>query len=175
MTTDSTVIQRGALRDLWSRQGDPNAAIWLPIAADRDFWAGLDARTRGAALTEADRLRHTDWPQPLLSDWAAYARTGDRSAYERALFQRNRRTRLAVLAAALEPTEERLLEAADGLWLKVEQGTWCWPAHDDVSSRGMRVPDAQHPFVDLGAGEDAALVAWAALLLGEELERVAPG
>src|SRR5690606_9938357 len=175
MTAGTTLIRRGALRDAWSRAGDAHSGIRVPAAADRGFWDGLDARPRVAVLAEADRLRGTDWAQPRLSDWAAYARTGDRSVYERALFLRNRRTRLAVLAAALEPSEERLLEAADGLWLKVEQSTWCWPAHDDVFARGSRVPDAQHPFVDLGAGEDVALVAWAALLLGEDLGRVAPG
>ncbi|MDQ0615219.1 hypothetical protein QF046_002860 [Microbacterium sp. W4I4] len=175
MMTGDKLTPRGALRDLWARAGDADAGIPISTAADRGFWDSLDTRPREAILAEADRLHGTDWPQPRLSDWASYARTGDRSAYERALFLRNRRTRLAVLAAALDPSEERLLEAADGLWLKVEQSTWCWPAHDDVFSRGMRVPDDRHPFVDLGAGEDVALVAWAALLLGDDLERIAPG
>lgn len=175
MTIDRMLIRRGALRDLWEQRGSADAVMQVPASSDRAFWDGLDARPRDAILAEADGLRGEPWAQPLLSDWAAYARTGDRSAYERALFLRNRRIRLAVLAAALEPTEARLLEAADGLWLKVEQATWCWPAHDDVFDRGLRVPDVQHPFVDLGAGEDVALVAWAVLLLGDELERCSPG
>ncbi|MGQ7312047.1 hypothetical protein ACUOFU_10130 [Microbacterium arabinogalactanolyticum] len=169
------LIRRGALRAIWSEHGDPAHGPPVPTASDRVFWDGLDSRTKETILAEADRLRETSWTQPLLSDWAAYARTGDRSAYESALFLRNRRTRVAVLAAALDPTEERAREAADGLWLKVEQSTWCWPAHDDAFSRGLRVPDPAHPFVDLGAGEDVALVAWAALLLGQELDEHAPG
>ena len=169
------LIRRGALRAIWSEHGDPERRLPVPTASDRAFWDGLDPRTKETILVEADRLRETAWPQPLLSDWAAYARTGDRSAYESALFLRNRRTRVAVLAAALDPTEERLREAADGLWLKVEQSTWCWPAHDDAFARGLRVPDPEHPFVDLGAGEDVALVAWAALLLGQQLDEHAPG
>ncbi|HTN56215.1 MAG TPA: heparinase II/III family protein, partial [Microbacterium sp.] len=173
--TRTTLMRRGALRDLWTQRADSDALLSTPSAADRSFWDGVDARTRDGLIAEADRARGTDWPQPLLSDWAAYARTGDRAAYEHALFGRNRRTRLSVIAAALDPSEQRLREAADGLWLKVEQATWCWPAHDDVFSRGMRVPDLQHPYVDLGAGEDVALVAWAVLLLGDELQRVSPG
>lgn len=175
MVAGATLIRRGALNDVWACHGDADAAMSLPTAADRAFWNGMDPRTRETLLAEADALHRAPWPQPLLSDWAAYARTGERSAYERALFLRNRRTRLAVIAAALDPSEDRLRDAADGLWLKVEQSTWCWPAHDDVFSRGMRVPDGRHPFVDLGAGEDAALVAWAALLLGGDLEHVAAG
>lgn len=175
MVTGETLIRRGALREVWAHAGRGDAVIAVPTAADRSFWDGMNAGAREAILAEADRLRGTAWPQPLLSDWAAYARTGERSAYESALFLRNRRTRLAVLAAALDPSEVRLLEAADGLWLKIEQSTWCWPAHDDVFSRGTQVPDPEHPFVDLGAGEDVALVAWAVLLIGEGLEQVAPG
>ncbi|MDT0158223.1 heparinase II/III family protein [Microbacterium sp. ARD32] len=169
------LIRRGALREIWSAHADAQGALPVPAASDRDFWDGVDPRIREAILREADRLRDEPWPQPQLSEWSAYARTGDRSAYERALFLRNRRTRLAVLAAALEPTEQRVLEAADGLWHKIEQATWCWPAHDDVVSRGLRVPDPARPFVDLGAGEDAALVAWAALLLRDGLEQHVPG
>lgn len=175
MSPGRTLIRRGALNDVWARHGDAATVASVPTVSDRPFWDGMDPRTRVTVLAEADALAGTAWPQPLLSDWAAYARTGDRSAYERALFLCNRRTRLAAIAAALDPSEDRLREAADGLWLKVEQSTWCWPAHDDVFSRGMRVPDARHPFVDLGAGEDSALVAWAVLLLGGDLERVAAG
>ncbi|BDZ40435.1 heparinase II/III family protein [Microbacterium suwonense] len=169
------LIRRGALLDLWSHSEAADDAILAAPASDRVFWDGVDERTRLLIIGEADRLRDAAWPQPRLQDWSAYPRTGDRSAYEHALFLRNRRTRLAVLAAAIEPTEERLLEAADGLWLKVEQSTWCWPAHDDVFSRGLRVPDPRHPFVDLGAGEDVALLAWSTLLIGTELEQHAPG
>jgi hypothetical protein len=172
---DTMLIQRGALRELWAAHGSTARKPPAPSASDRGFWDEIDDGTRRAILGEADLLSGAAWPQPLLSDWAGFARTGDRTAYERALFQRNRRTRLAVLAAALELTGERMREAADGLWLKVEQSSWCWPAHDDVFSRGLRVPDHRHPFVDLGAGEDVALVAWAALLLGDGLEQHAPG
>ncbi|GAA3939407.1 heparinase II/III family protein [Microbacterium soli] len=169
------LIQRGALRDLWSRTGDTARPPTVPRSADREFWDGLDGPARTTLLAEADRSRDEEWPGLRLSDWSAFARTGDRAAYERSLFLRDRRTRLAVLAAAIDPTESRLLEAADGLWLTCEQGAWCWPAHDDVFARGLRVPDGQHPFVDLGAGEEAALVAWSVLLIGDGLERVAPG
>ncbi|REJ06833.1 hypothetical protein DY023_05060 [Microbacterium bovistercoris] len=169
------LIRRGALHDVWRRHGRAHGALRVAAASDRAFWDGADAGIRAVILDESDRLRHEAWPQPLLSQWAAYARTGDRSVYEAANFTRNRRVRLAVLAAALDPTEERLAEAADGLWLKAEQSTWCWPAHDDAFARGRMVPDATHPYVDLGAGEDVALVAWAVLVLGERLDEFSPG
>src|SRR5690606_42037073 len=123
MATGATLIRRGALNDVWARHGDANAVVSFPTAADRPFWSGMDPRTRETLLAEADALHRAPWPQPLLSDWAAYARTGERSAYERALFLRNRRTRLAVIAAALDPSEARLRDAPDGLRSKLEQTT----------------------------------------------------
>lgn len=169
------LIRRGALRELWTRHGRADGALDIAPASDRAFWGGRDAGIRALLLAEADRLRAEAWPQPLLSQWAAYARTGDRSVYETANFARNRRIRLGVLAAALDPTEERLAEASDGLWLKAEQSTWCWPAHDDAFARGLMVPDSGRPYVDLGAGEDVALVAWSVLVLGERLDEFSPG
>ncbi len=169
------LIRRGALRELWEQSAlAPNVQL-APPASDRSFWDTLDPRARERVLAEADAARARPWPQPLLSQWADYARTGDRERYEHAVFARNRRTRLAVLAAAIEPSAERVREASDGLWLKCEQSTWCWPAHDDAFGRGLMVPDTERPFVDLGAGEDAALAAWSVIVLGDALDEHAPG
>ncbi|MFD5215399.1 hypothetical protein [Microbacterium sp. NPDC058345] len=169
------LIPRGALRALWEASGDPHGRIAVPVATDRLFWDGLGDSVRAVLLAEADGASREPWPQPLLSQWSAYARTGDRSRYETQNFDRNRRIRIAVLAAAIEPSDQRVLAAADGLWLKSEQATWCWPAHDDVFTRGLRVPDRERPFVDLGEGEDAALVGWSSLVLAEALDALAPG
>lgn len=169
------LIRRGALRELWHSSAVADAQPAVPTASDRDLWDGMDRGIRDLILTESGRLAGQAWPYPMLSQWAAYARTGDRIAYETRNFERNRRIRLHVLAAALDPSDDRILAAADGLWQKTEQATWCWPAHDDAFARGQRVPDPDRPFVDLGAGEDAALVAWSVLVLRDQLERLSPG
>jgi hypothetical protein len=51
-------------------------------------------------------------------------------------------------------------EVADGVVLLCEQGTWCWPARDDTFQRGAVLSDVTRPFLDLGAGQAAALLAW---------------
>lgn len=169
------LIRRGALRELWESTGRPRRADIAPRSSDRTFWDGIDRAARRAVLDEASALAAAAWPQPLLSQWSDYARSGDRLDYETAVFERSRRVRLAVLAAAIEPTEARLREAADGLWLVCEQSTWCWPAHDDAFERGLMVPDVERPYLDLGAGEKAALIAWSDLLLGDGLDQLSPG
>ncbi|WP_309065576.1 heparinase II/III family protein [Microbacterium sp.] len=169
------LVRRGALRDLWLRSGDAGRALPAPTASDREAWNRVGEEQRALVLAEADAARGRPWPQPLLSQWADYGRSGDRTAYEAAVFTRNRRIRLAALAAALDPSPARLAEAADGLWLKCEQSTWCWPAHDDAFGRGLMVPDADRPFVDLGAGEDVALAAWSVQVIGGALREFSPG
>lgn len=169
------LIPRGAVRDIWEHSGAEAPVSLVPSSRDRAVWDSIEPDLRSFILTAADAGVGSSWPQPLLSQWAAYARTGDRAVYEASVFARDRRLRLAVLAAALEPTPARLAEAADGLALLCEQSTWCWPAHDDAFARGLRAPDIDRPFVDLGAGEEAALAAWSVLIIGEDLDDAAPG
>lgn len=169
------LIPRGALRELWTRSRRTDEPLLVPPSGDRDVWDAIDPGARAFVLAAAEESAGTAWPHPLLSQWAAYARTGDRIGYEAVVFARDRRLRLAVLAAAIDPTPDRVAEAADGLALLCEQSTWCWPAHDDAFTRGLRAPDTTRPFVDLGAGEEAALAGWAVLLLGDALEKASPG
>ena len=64
----------------------------------------------------------------------------------------------------------------DALVALAEAGTWCWAPHDRfAAARGELLPDPGRPFLDLGAAETAALVAWADHVLGERLERRLPG
>ena len=129
------------------------------------------------------------WPQPLVSHYARYFRDGNRTAYEGLVAARQERlTRavvMALVAGAVETAEpamkgssvnDWLDEVVDGTFLLCEQSSWSWAAHDDVFSRsGHVVPDRSRPFLDLGAGEVAAQLAWIDHVLGEQLETRAPG
>lgn len=153
--------------------------LGLRPASDRAAWAGPDSLADPATLAEAvrraDAVRGTDWAMTRATDAARYHLDGNRTAYERAAFDRIQRLAVAALAAAAEPTAERVGEVADGLWLLCEQSTWCWPAHDDAHERrGWVLPDVQAPFLDLGAGEVAAALAWTDALLGDLLEEQLP-
>lgn len=169
------LIERGALRRIWQSSRPDVLPPLVPGAADRVAWGSIATEARGLILAAAEAERGDAWLLPRLSQWSAFARTGDRRAYESVEFAHKRRIRLAVLAAAIDPSPARILEAADGLWTLCEQSTWCWPAHDDSFSRGLMTPDVDNPFLDLGAGEAAALAGWAALVLGDALETEAPG
>lgn len=155
-----------------------DGALPVPPASDRAAWAAVaaDHTTVDRILSAAAEEHGTPWPQPLASAAARYHRDGDRSAWEDAAFARQRRLSRAVVAAAVTLDDARIDDVADGITLLCEQSSWCWPAHDDSFERhGSVVPVADDPYLDLGAGEAVAQLAWADHVLGEALDARYPG
>jgi hypothetical protein len=152
------------------------SGIPVPPSTDRAAWAGVDPGAAAAILAEASADRIQAWPQPKLSQYARFWRDGVRTAYEAPAAELRRRTSVAVVAAAVTDAEEWLDEAADGLLMLCEQTSWCWPAHEGfASARGHVLPDLADPYLDLGAGETVAVLAWADLVLAERLDARVPG
>ncbi len=150
----------------------------VPSAADRTSWAveQLDETTIRDLRARAEADVGSPWPIPLAHDYARYFRDGDRDTYEQIVWARERRLTRAVVLAAVTLESAWLDEVADGVTLLCEQSSWCWPAHDDTRSRhGAVVPTVTDPYLDLGAGEVAAQLAWIDHLLGDQLDERVPG
>ncbi|MGO4145135.1 heparinase II/III family protein [Paenarthrobacter sp. YAF11_1] len=157
---------RGSRDRLTVRQASD--AGWQ-LAADRPL-----AELRGQASAE----KGSPWPQPLVSHYARYFRDGNRTAYEGLVASRQQRlTRAVVMAAVAGSSDDGWLdEVIDGAYLLCEQSSWSWAAHDDVFTRsGDVVPDRSRPYLDLGAGEVVAQLAWLDHVLGSRLDERAPG
>jgi hypothetical protein len=168
----TALMPRGALVEAWAR------ATWHPELLRLGAPGALnpDAPSVVPFVTAADHAHGTPWPDVRLSDYARYPRDGDRSAYEGAVFTRMDRVATAAVAAVATGQAEFVDEVADGIYAICEQSTWCWPAHDDGFARtGEVVADRAHPYLDLGAGETAALLGWLHLALGDALETRFPG
>jgi hypothetical protein len=166
------LMPRGTLAVAWA------AASWHPELLRLTGTAALDPDAPAVSrfVAAAEHALGTPWPDLRLSDYARYPRDGDRSAYETTVFARMDRVTTAAVAAVATDRVEFVDEVADGLYAICEQSTWCWPAHDDVFARtGGVVADLSHPYLDLGAGEIAALVSWARLALGDALDVRFPG
>jgi Heparinase II/III-like protein len=154
----------------------PDRSLPVPPAADRSTWAHPDAATLAELRTRADAERGTPWPIPLASGYARYFRDGDRTGYEQVVFARQQRLTRAAVVAAVTLDPQWIDEVADGATLLCEQSSWCWPAHDDTHRvHGAVVPTVTDPFLDLGAGEVAAQLAWLDHLLGEQFDARVPG
>ncbi|BCJ45895.1 hypothetical protein GCM10010168_56850 [Actinoplanes ianthinogenes] len=147
-----------------------------PDAGHRPDGAALDATTVRELRARAEAELGTPWPVPLASGYARYFRDGDRDGYEQVVWARHERVARAAVVAAVTLDERWLDEVADGVTLWCEQSSWCWPAHDDTFERyGAVVPTVAEPYLDLGAGEVAADLAWIDHLLGAPLDERVPG
>ncbi|MCL2794339.1 MAG: heparinase II/III family protein [Microbacteriaceae bacterium] len=176
----------GPLRAHWGETMSANALrtalsggesrLGIPALSDRAFWNALDAPTLSALAAEAAGDVGTTWPQPLLSQFASFFRDGNRTRYEDRVRGRAERLTRAVVLAAATGEVGWLDEAADGIALACEQTGWSWAAHDDVfAAHGEVVPRDASPYLDLGAGELAAQLAWADHVLGAALDARVPG
>ncbi|MCU1568568.1 MAG: heparinase family protein [Pseudarthrobacter sp.] len=167
--------------------------------AGEGVWDNLPAGLLGALRRQAREERGTPWPQPLVSHYARYFRDGNRTAYEGLVAARQQRLTRAVVMCLLPDTgldpngdadpdtgadpavndrdkPDWLDEVIDGAYLLCEQSSWSWAAHDDVFSRSAEVvPRKSRPYMDLGAGEVAAQLAWLDHVLGGRLDCRAPG
>lgn len=157
----------------------PDQSLPVSSATDRGVWGpagSVDSPTVRAIIGRAEAERGTSWPQPLASDAARVHRDGDREVWERPAFERQRRLTRAVVAAAHTLDDGWIDAVADGVQLLCEQSSWCWPAHDDTRERhGAVLATISAPFLDLGAGEVAAQLAWIDHLLADALDARYPG
>ncbi|GAA4213196.1 heparinase II/III family protein [Actinocatenispora rupis] len=158
----------------------------LPTVADRPLWTSVPPAVRTAVLADAAADLTEPPPRLLASDWARTFRDGDRGTYETAVRRlRERVTRLVLAAvvtgdvadASAAPDACPYLDGVvDGVVLLAEASTWCWAPHDrGTAARGETVPDPGEPYLDLGAAEVAALLAWTDHVLGPHLDRRMPG
>lgn len=139
----------------------------LPVGRVQPAW--LDRLPDGALdLTTA-------YPHLSADDWLRYPTTGDRAHFESIIAERHRLLSAAVLTASAVGDPHSTDRVVEGVWAFAEQTSWCWPAHDDAPSRGEKLPDPSRPFLDLGAGEVAAQLAWTDHLVGSAIEARAQG
>jgi len=148
----------------------------FPAACNRKAWksllsAPLNRARRSYVIREAEKLLHEKWPPLPATLYMEFARTGNRSHYERFYFKRRRDLAVLVLAECFEHRGRFLDQIANVLWAICEESTWCLPAHasrypGDVLHR----PDIQS--LDLFACETGMTLALARYILAAELRNL---
>lgn len=157
----------------------PATSLPVPPATQRDVWGpggSADAGTVDGILARAESDLGEVWPLPLASQAARVHRDGNRDSWESAAFARQHRLSRAAVAAATTLDDRWIDEVADGIQLLCEQSSWCWPAHDDaMATKASVLAEVTDPYLDLGAGEVAAQLAWIDHLLGTQIDARYPG
>ena len=187
MATGTAAVQAPPLLSAWGSSANASA-LMESLRGARDRLAVRPASDGGWQLaadrplvelrTQADAEKGSAWPQPLVSHYSRYFRDGNRTAYEGLVASRQQRLTRAVVMVLVNdgPGSDWLDEVIDGAYLLCEQSSWSWAAHDDVFTRnGDVVPDRSRPYLDLGAGEVVAQLAWLDHVVGAQLDERAPG
>ena len=143
----------------------------FPRAGDREAWNRLPEATRRGHIQRGEELNYA-WPSLPATLFLDFARTGNRSRYERESFARRTVLCNLVVAECMEGEGRFLDDIANGIWAICEESYWGVPAHIGMQAAGVGLPDAAEPTVDLFVGETVALLAWAHYLLGEQLDEV---
>ncbi len=164
------------LRDLISaRPGRP-----FPPAGDRAAWEGLSEAKRAALCALADKYRAVEYPPLTAGQYMAFARTGDREAWERPYFLRRRKLIAALMGVCSNGNDADLAALVDGLWLICEESAWVVSAHNGGEHAGVEpapprpLPDVERPCVDLFAAQTAMILSLACALTGDRLDGVSP-
>jgi hypothetical protein len=151
-----------------------NKSQWKPFprCTDRSAWEKLPSKMRETYIHEAEKQINSGWENPPASLFLDFFRTGNRSRYETASF--DRRTRLAglVLAECMEGKKRFLDDIINGIWSICEETYWGLPAHINLQTKQNSLPDIKEPTVDLFAAETGMLIAWTYYLMYNELKTV---
>ena len=145
-----------------------------PTAADRDGWDAFDAEMRQAMIAQGEARLGEPWPALPATLFMEYARTGNRSHYERHSFGRRAALVELVVAECVEHEGRFIDEIINGVWAMCEESFWGVPAHNNHGRSNGPLPNTAERVFDLFAGETGALLAWTLYLLGPDLQAVHP-
>ena len=153
----------------------PECRAPFPTATDRAAWEGLPAKE--ALLAWGDEAKQ-GYPSLAATQYLAYARTGDRNAFEEPYFLRRKRLIGATLAECVTNDGAYLDAVVDGTWHLCEETSWVVSAHNGAADgkpgheRLEPLPDAENPIIDLFAAQTGATLAYVSYLLGSALDGV---
>ncbi len=170
--------------DIFNRMSDDlrlKRELSFSPARNRQFWEsfGREGRNRElgrAVLSEGERALEADFPQILISDYREFSQNGNRVHFETKYFERRRMLCDLIFAECAEYSGRFMDKLLDGLYLILEETTWCLPAHNSYirDTRQFPFPDRERPVIDLFAAQTAALLGMTELLLGDELNEASP-
>ena len=147
-----------------------------PDISDRDRWNALSDELKKDLITAGEEALKEPWTMLLISDFREFLKTGDRLRFEDKYFPRRRKLNKLVLAECVENKGRFTEDILDGLYLILEETTWCLPAHNSYirDEEQETMPDVTRPIIDLFCAETGAEVAFCEYLLRPVLAKISP-
>ena len=149
--------------------------MWKPFPQTPAEWRQrLPDSTVQRAIKDGEGILHYEFKSIPASLTLEYMRTGNRTRYEHASFEKRNVLCGLVLAEILEGKGRFLDKIMDGVWSISEESYWGVSAHLGMQKAGSGLPDVEDPTVDLFTAETAAVMAWTDYFVGPALEKISP-
>jgi hypothetical protein len=148
----------------------------IPDISRRDVWDALDEELKKAIIVNGEKNVTKEWPLILITDYMEFGRCGNRVHFENKNFERRNMLNSFIMAECVENEGRFIDKILEGLYLILEETSWCLPAHNSYErdEKQYPLPDATRPIIDLFNAESGAEVAIAEKILRPVLEQVCP-
>ncbi|WP_029232377.1 heparinase II/III domain-containing protein [Butyrivibrio sp. VCB2006] len=167
---------RTLVHDYFSKVNEVSLYRRYPDIADRKAWEGLSDDLRAKLIRAGEEALDEPWTQLLISDFTEFKKSGNRVRFEDKYFPRRRKLNKLVMAECVE-NKGRFTDAIlDGLYLILEETTWCLPPHTSYErdAEQENIPDVTRQIIDLFQAESGAEVAFAEYLLRPVFAKISP-
>ena len=122
-----------------------------PDISDRKAWGSLSDELKEKLIIAGEEAQSEPWTQLLISDFTEFGKSGNRVRFEDKYFPRRRKLNNLVMAECVENKGRFIDDILDGLYLILDETTWCLPPHTSYERDGAqeRVPDVTKQIIDL--------------------------
>lgn len=147
-----------------------------PNISDRAAWDSLSDEVRTKLIKAGEEAGKEPWTQLFISDFLEFSKSGNRVRFEDKYFPRRRKLNKLVMAECVENKGRFLDDILDGLYLILEETTWCLPPHNSYERDAVQetLPDVTRQIIDLFQAESGAEVAFTEYLLRPVFEKISP-
>ena len=147
-----------------------------PDISHRQEWEGLSSHLKKDIIEAGEEAQKAPWTQLLISDFTEFSKSGNRLKFEDKYFPRRRKLAALIIAECVENKGRFTDDILDGLYLILEESTWCLPAHNSYirDTPQEYLPDTGRPIIDLFDAETGAFVAMAEYLLRPVFKKISP-
>ncbi|MFW6007057.1 MAG: heparinase II/III domain-containing protein [Halanaerobiales bacterium] len=145
----------------------------FPRIKERKQW-DFSEKEKERYIKEGEKYLNYDWPLLTATGYMDYARTGNRSRFQKLYFDRRYGLGSLTLAECLEGEGRFIDDIIDAIWLICEETSWVIPAHNNgVADNydGSLPPAKKDQGIDLFAAETGALLSWTHYLLKDKLKK----
>jgi len=150
--------------------------INIPDISKREYWDKIPADLKEKLVKAGEESLQKQWSVILITDRLEFARTGNRVHYEDKSFSRRQMLCDLVMAELIENKGRFTDKILEGIFLMLEEISWCHPAHDIGVPKGYAeaIADTKEPVIDLFAAETGADIALAEYLMRPVFNKMSP-